>query len=137
MQKFEVTGPVVNLFHGLIELTESQAHARAFALEETEEPNVFSIKKPISFKKGEVFSFDGEPGKAARQMLESVDEHVLLSVLAKGLGLKISEAVQLLKEKYDTILQNNGKAPVDPTLAKKVAEDHNVTLPTGEASTEA
>jgi hypothetical protein len=134
MQFFTVVGQFVQLFHGLVQLTQEQARDRAHALKETDETGVFEIKQPIGFKKGETFGFDGDPGKAALQLLEEVAEDAEpaavheLRLLAQSLGKNIKDTAKLLKDKYDLTVQNNGKAPVPQAVAEKVAQDHEVQL---------
>ena len=65
-----ITTAVVTIYTGLIELTEAQAAARYSMVEKTDEPGIYSIKKPVQFKVGEHFGYDADLPKSVASSLE-------------------------------------------------------------------
>lgn len=63
MKEYQVTTTQVTLTAGLVKLTAEQSRPRAHALKATADAGVFEILQPVSFKSGELFSWDGQMGK--------------------------------------------------------------------------
>jgi hypothetical protein len=63
MKKYQVTGPMVQLFSGKVQLSPEQSGPRKHNLAQVK-GNVFEITAPIQFKQGETFGYDGEISKA-------------------------------------------------------------------------
>jgi hypothetical protein len=59
MKKMEVTGPYVEIFHGVLELTDEQAKARSYGLEATDKEGRYNVVKRVGFKRGERFGYRG------------------------------------------------------------------------------
>lgn len=74
MKEYQVTAKQVTLTAGLLKLTAEQAKPRAHALKATDKVGVFEILQPVSFKAGEVFSWDGQLGKALADDLTPSEE---------------------------------------------------------------
>lgn len=69
-----LAGAVITLHSGRVKLTEDQANRRASCLSNDKKggkAGVYNIEKPIQFKLGEVFGYDGEIPKS---MLDEVIE---------------------------------------------------------------
>lgn len=64
MIKYQVIDKPAILFSGLLELNEDQVRRRKHLLELVE-GSVYMILKPVTFKVGEVFGYDGEISKSA------------------------------------------------------------------------
>lgn len=62
MRKIKVTGEFIYLHSGNVKLTERQARDRAHGVKQVKD-DLYEITGPIGFKRGEVFSFDGDIGK--------------------------------------------------------------------------
>jgi len=60
MKDYIVEADYVSISSGIIKLTKEQASARDHALEKTKEAGVYNIIAKTGFKKGEVFSYDGD-----------------------------------------------------------------------------
>lgn len=60
MKDYIVEADYVSLVSGKIKLTPEQYSKREHALEKTSEKDVYIIKSSAGFKKGEVFSLDGD-----------------------------------------------------------------------------
>ena len=63
MIKYQVIDKPAILFSGLLELNEDQVRRRRHLLELVE-GSIYMIVKPVTFKVGEVFGYDGEINKA-------------------------------------------------------------------------
>lgn len=63
MKNYQVTGKVVSISSGVVELVKHQSDARMFALNPVGK-NRFAVLKTIHFKHGETFGYDGELPKA-------------------------------------------------------------------------
>jgi hypothetical protein len=70
MKEFKVTAPFVQLHTGHLRLSKAQAQARRYALESLGE-SLFLIVRPVGFKLGETFGYDGELLKAQAVRLSS------------------------------------------------------------------
>lgn len=74
MKNYQVTGKVVSISSGIVELVKHQSDARMFALNPVGK-NRFAVLKTIHFKHGETFGYDGELSKAlALELAEAVEE---------------------------------------------------------------
>lgn len=74
MKNYQVTGKVVSISSGIVELVKHQSDARIFALIPVGK-NRFEVKKTIHFKHGETFGYDGELPKAlALALAETTEE---------------------------------------------------------------
>lgn len=74
MKNYQVTGKVVSISSGVIELVKHQSDARMFALNPVGK-NRFTVLKTIHFKHGETFGYDGELSKGvALELAETSDE---------------------------------------------------------------
>ena len=62
MKQYLVTVFWVNLHTGIVELTQKQYQSRQHCLKSLGD-NKYEILKPIQFKKGETFGYDGELAK--------------------------------------------------------------------------
>ena len=72
MIKYQVIDNPATLFSGLLELNEDQVRRRANLLELVE-GSVYMILKPVTFKVGETFGYDGEISKATALALVDPD----------------------------------------------------------------
>lgn len=74
MKNYQVTGKVVSISSGVVELVKHQADARMFALNPVGK-NRFAVLKTIHFKHGETFGYDGElPKSLALALAETTEE---------------------------------------------------------------
>ena len=74
MKNYQVTGKVVSISSGVVELAKHQSDARMFALNPIGK-NRFAVLKTIHFKHGETFGYDGELSKAlALALAETTEE---------------------------------------------------------------
>lgn len=74
MKNYQVTGKVVSISSGIVELVKHQSDARMFALNPVGK-NRFAVLKTIHFKHGETFGYDGELSKTlALELAEAVEE---------------------------------------------------------------
>jgi len=71
MRKIKVIGAFVMLYGGRVRLTEQQARIRSHAIVHVEK-DLYEIVKPVGFKHGEEFSFDGEVGKGSIEDVEEI-----------------------------------------------------------------
>lgn len=72
MKRFVVTAIKAQLFSGVLQLSKAQADARTYALKALGD-DLYLIGKPVEFKAGEEFGFDGEVSKALLQEMEPVE----------------------------------------------------------------
>lgn len=73
MKNYQVTGKVVSISSGVVELVKHQSDARMFALNPVGK-NRFAVLKTIHFKHGETFGYDGELSKALGLELAEMTE---------------------------------------------------------------
>lgn len=68
MQRYSVIGPKVEIHSGILHLSKTQAAARVHALDDLGE-GLYQVSRPIQFKKGEEFGYDGSVNKALLQQM--------------------------------------------------------------------
>lgn len=74
MNRYEVINPKgVTLHSGVLQLSKGQASARTYALSSLKD-DLYLIEKPVQFKCGEVFGYDGEVSKALLVEIEPVEK---------------------------------------------------------------
>lgn len=73
MKNYQVTGKVVSISSGVVELVKHQSDARMFALNRVGK-NRFAVLKTIHFKRGETFGYDGELSKGVALHLAETGE---------------------------------------------------------------
>lgn len=74
MNRFEVVSPTgITISSGILQLDKSQAASRAFALSDLGK-GLYQVNKPVQFKRGEVFGYDGPLPKAFADQLQDVDK---------------------------------------------------------------
>lgn len=74
MKNYQVTGKVVSISSGIVELLKHQSDPRMFALNPIGK-NRFAVVKTVHFKRGETFGYDGEiPKNIALEMTETTEE---------------------------------------------------------------
>lgn len=71
MNNYEVTNPTgITLHSGVLSLTKAQAASRTYALNNLGD-GLYQVKAPVTFKRGEVFGYDGPlPKSFVAQMAE-------------------------------------------------------------------
>ncbi len=74
MQLYIVTTFWVNLSTGIVELTEKQYSSRQHNLKKLG-GNKYDILKPVQFKRGEVFGYEGEMGKSLGKDMAACDKN--------------------------------------------------------------
>jgi hypothetical protein len=134
MRLFEVTSPFVLLNSGRIRLTDKQYTDRAHALGKTDDVHVYTIEKPVGFKHGEVFEYDGEltptlakDVKAAEESLqETPDATFTVKDLAEQLGLNVKQTLALLRDKFALVL-NAGRDIVPLAIVEQALDDEEST----------
>jgi hypothetical protein len=69
MERYEVVAPHVEIHTGILQLSKEQADARAHALDDLGE-GLYQIRRPVQFKCGETFGYDGTVNKALLQLIK-------------------------------------------------------------------
>lgn len=69
MRKIKVLGEFIHLHSGKVKLSERQARDRSHGVRKIKD-DLFEITSPIGFKRGEIFSFDGDLGKGQSEDVE-------------------------------------------------------------------
>lgn len=69
MKQYRVVGKLARISTGNVELTPEQASDRMHNLKKLG-GDVYEVLKPIEFKAGQVFGYDGTPGKGQASIVE-------------------------------------------------------------------
>jgi hypothetical protein len=69
MERYEVTATQVEIHAGILQLDPEQAAARAHALDTLGE-GLYQVRRPVQFKRGESFGYDGAVGKGMLQAVK-------------------------------------------------------------------
>jgi hypothetical protein len=162
MESYTVTGPVITINSGFLELSDDQAEPRVHALEATREPSVYQVIQPTQFKHGEIFSYEGPP--LNRALLINLDadgelpsaspnmptddddaasissnegdpDFMTVKQLGELLSLSVKDTIALLVDYECLAAAYNSKVPV--TLAEQIVDDYqSVDSNAGESSDE-
>ena len=73
MRKYQVSEKYIEIGVGNVLLTPDQYKTRAHNLSAQDESGACAILKPIQFKFGEMFGFDGDFGKHLSQFVTEID----------------------------------------------------------------
>jgi len=76
MKQYFVIALAVNIAGGILALNKDQAESRVHCLEDLGD-GLYEVRKPVQFKHGEEFGYDGEINKALLQELEETAENPL------------------------------------------------------------
>ena len=75
MKNYEVNSVSVTLHHGKVHLTEDQANARRHALKTvSRKAGIYELRGPTSFKRREIFGYDGAINKALMLEVDPTQE---------------------------------------------------------------
>jgi len=89
MKEYQVIGRQATLHNGKVVLTEAQASSRAHHLKRLDsKKDIYEITGSVSFKTGEIFSYDGEVNKV---LLEEIGEVVEVDKAKKKTAAKSSK----------------------------------------------
>lgn len=98
MKRYKVTGRSFNVPTGLIELTAGQAKDRIHCLDPQKKVGLYNILKPIQFKHGEEFGYDGEVNKINLEDVSDTSKKDSnasdITVLLKGSNKKVQKALE-------------------------------------------
>lgn len=98
MDKYIVTGPVVRIHCGLLELTDEQVKHRMRSLEFLG-GGIYRVNRTVEFKNSEVFGYDGEMPKAMAEVLEKEQPQVIQEVIQEAEPLSDETLVKNIKAK--------------------------------------
>lgn len=144
MNEYQVLGESVTLHSGLVLLTEAQYKSRSFAVSATEEEGVYQVEKPVSFKRGEVFFYDGHLNKLQADLLDEPvakpaddkqgageglkkPEVVTVADLADAIGKTITATREILKLEHELNLPS-GKAEISMEIFQAVLDQYPSVL---------
>lgn len=115
MKEYAVIGSVAKISGGILALTEEQAKARIHNLKNLED-GLYQVERPVQFKRGESFGYDGGVNKRLLQEIEPTSK----KLTAKELIAAILEAetVEDLIALIDT--EEERKTVVEAFEKKKV-----------------
>ena len=98
MDKYIVTGPVVRIHCGLMELTDEQARPRIRSLEFLGD-GIYRVNRTVEFKNSEVFGYNGEMPRAMAEVLEKEQPQEIQEVIHEAEPLSDETLVKNIKAK--------------------------------------